>query len=91
MPISVPVPGPDGLWEVDADELTSLELSTLGSYLNAVQKVLSNRDPWAAIEFEGETIAGIRLPTDPDDIERLAFEGEFDIDEFYTFYSGEPS
>lgn len=85
MATTVPVPGSDGLWEVPVDDLSHRELSTLGSYLNAVQKVLSNRDPWAATEFEGETIAGIRLPTDPDEIERLAFEGEFDIDEFYTY------
>ena len=71
------------------EDLTPWELSTLGLYLNAVQKVLSDRDPWAAIEFEGETIAGISLPTDPYDIERLAFEGEFDIDEFYTYDSGD--
>jgi hypothetical protein len=77
------------VWPVPAEDLTQRELSTLGSYLNAVQKVLSNRDPEAATEFEGVTIAGISLPTDPDDLERLAFEGEFDIDEFYTFDPGE--
>ena len=87
---TVPVPGPDGLWAVPAEDLTRRELSTLGSYFNAVQKVLANRDPLAATVFEGVTIAGIRLPTDPDEIERLAFEGEFDIDEFYTFDRGEP-
>ena len=86
---TVAVPGRDGLWRVPAEDLTSEELSTLGSYLNAVQKVLANRDPLAATEFEGETIAGISLPTDPDDLERLAFEGEFDIDEFYTIDPGE--
>lgn len=90
MPTTVPVPGEDGLWEVSADELTPRERSTLGSYFNAVQKVLSSRDPWAATEFEGETIAGIRLPTDPDLIEQLAFEGEFDIDHFYTIYPEAP-
>jgi hypothetical protein len=89
MATTVPVPGEDGLWEVPVDDLSSRELSTLGSYLNAVQKVLSNSDPWAASEFEGQSIAGIRLPTDPDVIERLAFEGEFDIDEFYTHQPGE--
>ena len=89
MVTSVPVPGEDGLWRVPVDDLTSRELSTLGNYFNAVQKVLSNRDPWAATEFEGETIGGIELPTDPDDIERLAFEGEFDIDEFYTIDRGD--
>ena len=86
---NVSVPGRDGLWRVPADDLTPQELSTLGSYLNAVQKVLANRDPWAATEFEGETIAGISLPTDPDEIEQLAFEGEFDIDQFYTFDRGD--
>ncbi len=88
MPTTVPVPGEDGLWSVPAEDLTRRELSTLGSYFNAVQKVLANRDPSAATEFEGLTIAGIRLPTDPDEIERLAFEGEFDIDEFYTIDRG---
>ncbi len=87
---TVPVPGHDGLWPVPAEDLTRRELSTLGSYFNAVQKVLANRDQLAATEFEGVTIAGIRLPTDPVEIERLAFEGEFDIDEFYTFDRGEP-
>ena len=86
---TVPVPGRDGLWPVPAEDLTSQELSTLGAYLNSVQKVLANRDPWAATEFEGVTIAGISLPTDPDEIEQLAFEGEFDIDEFYTFDEGD--
>ncbi len=86
---TVPVPGPDGLWPVPAEDLTRGELSTLGSYFNAVQKVLANRDPLAATKFEGVTIAGIRVPTDPDEIERLAFEGEFDIDEFYTFDPGD--
>ncbi|TDI55580.1 MAG: hypothetical protein E2O96_04935 [Acidobacteria bacterium] len=87
---TVPVPGPDGLWPVPVEDLTPRELSTLGSYFNAVQTVLANRHPLAATEFDGVTIAGIRLPTDPDEIERLAFEGEFDIDEFYTFDRGEP-
>jgi hypothetical protein len=86
---TVPVPGHDGLWRVSVDELTSEELSTLGSYFNAVRKVLSNRDPWAATEFEGKVIGGIELPTDPNDIEQLAFEGEFDIDEFYTIDRGQ--
>ena len=84
MGTTVPVPGDDGLWRVPADDLTSRDRSTLASYFNAVRKVLSYQDEWAATEFEGEVIAGIELPTDPDVIERLAFEGEFDIDEFYT-------
>ena len=86
---NVPVPGRDGLWRVPADDLTPQERKTLGSYWNAVQKVLTNRDPWAATEFEGETIAGISLPTDPDEIEQLAFEGELDIDQFYTSDRGD--
>ncbi len=88
MATTVPVPGDDGMWRVSVDELTSAELSTLGAYFNAVRKVLSNQDPWAATEFEGEVIAGIELPTDPHEIEDLAFEGEFDIDEFYTIDRG---
>ena len=89
MPTTVPVPGRDGLWRVSADEVTPTERSILGSYFNAVRKVLSNQDPWAATEFEGEVIAGIELPTDPYEIEQLAFEGEFDIDEFYAVEHGE--
>ena len=45
---TVPVLGPDGLWPVPAEDLTRRELSTLGSYFNAVQKVLANRDPLAS-------------------------------------------
>jgi hypothetical protein len=54
-----------------------------------VQRVLGNQDPWAAVEFEGVSIGGIPLPTDPDEIEWLAFAGEFDFDDFYTLDPGE--
>jgi hypothetical protein len=64
--------------------LTADERSTLGRYWNEVQKVLGNQDPWAVLEFEGISIGGHRLPTDPDDIERLAMAGELYIDDFYT-------
>jgi hypothetical protein len=86
---SVPVPGHDGVHNIPADKLSRRERSILGSYYNAVQKVLGNQDPWAATEFEGVSIAGIQLPTDPDDIEWLAWSGEFDFDDFYTNDPGE--
>jgi hypothetical protein len=80
----VPVPSSEGLRRVPVEDLTADELSLLGSYLNAVGKVLSNQDPYAAEEFLGISIGGIPLPTDPDELEDLAFRNELDIDDFYT-------
>jgi hypothetical protein len=86
---TLPVPGRDGVRNVPEDQLSKRERSILGAYYNAVQRVLGNQDPWAAVEFEGVSIGGVPLPTDPDEIEWLAFAGEFDFDDFYTLDPGE--
>lgn len=86
---TLPVAGEDGMWRVPAQDLTPHERSRLGSYMALVKKVLDYRDPYAVAEFEGEVIAGIELPTDPYVIERLAFQGEFDIDHFYDDGEGD--
>jgi hypothetical protein len=86
---TLPVPGPDGVIRVSVDDLTRAERSMLGSYYNAVQRVLGGQDPHAAAEFEGVEIAGLQLPTDPDVIEDLDDQRAWDIDDFYS--SDEPT
>lgn len=80
---TVPVPGPDGVIRVEAASLTADERSTLGAYLNAVEKVLGG-DLHAAAEFEGIEIAGQRMPTDGDEIEYLDDQGMWDDLDFYS-------
>lgn len=86
MPIYVPVTSPQTTILVPASDLTREELSRNSQHRNAIKAVLSNRDPWAALAFEGETIGDIPLATHPDDIEALDQRGELD-DQYYVHIS----
>ena len=80
----VPVPGPDGTRRVPADQLTSDQRQMLSQWWNRVPQVLGDQDRNAMAEFEGQSIGGVLLPTDPDLIDELGFLGELDIVDFYT-------
>lgn len=79
----VPVPGPDGTRKVSSERLTEGQRRMLSQWWNRVPLVLGGQDRHAMAEFEGQTIDGIELPTDPDLVEMLGFLGELDIDDFY--------
>ena len=69
--------------KVPAERLSPEQLSVLAQWWNRVPLVLGGQDRHAMSEFEGQTIDGIELPTDPDLVEMLGFLGELDIDDFY--------
>jgi hypothetical protein len=67
----------------DVELRTSEARSAVGSYWNAVQHFLSTGEVEALDPYQGTTINGRRLLTDPDEIERLARIGELDLDDIY--------
>jgi hypothetical protein len=87
MSLFVPVTSSAGTIWVRALDVTPAERSLLAHHQNAIRSVLENRDPWAALEFEGTTVAGMELVSHPDDIEELADRSDLDIDDFYMSVS----
>ena len=71
--------------EVEVDDREGASL--LGRYWAVgVGRFLAG-DPMALEEFEGESVAGRPLETDPAVIEALAFAGMVDIDDVYSLWS----
>ena len=62
----------------------SKEASQLGRYMSAVGKYLTTGDISGLEEFEGQTIAGRQLITDPDVLNSLAQAGALQLDQIYA-------
>jgi hypothetical protein len=62
----------------------SKEASQLGRYMSAVGKYLTTGDISGLEEFEGQTIAGRQLITDPDVLSSLAQAGALQLDQIYA-------
>ncbi len=62
----------------------SREASRLGRYRSAVGKYLRTGDTDALSEFEGKSIGGHRLITDPETLSSLAQAGALDLDHIYA-------
>jgi hypothetical protein len=81
----VPIAGWDGIVWVPEEQLTSEEVSEVGSHLNTIGAYLAG--DYERVEqspdFEGRVIAGVELVSDWDRIDELGAEHKLDIDEFY--------
>ncbi len=62
----------------------SKQASQLGRYMSAVSKYLRTGDVDGLVEFEGQSIAGHVLITDPDLLSSLAQAGALTLDEIYA-------
>lgn len=62
----------------------SKQASHLGRYLSAVGQFLKSGKTDALEEFEGQSIAGHKLITDPDALSSLAQEGALELDQIYA-------
>jgi hypothetical protein len=62
----------------------SEQASMLGRYFSAVGKYLRTGDTEALDEFEGQSIAGHRLVTDPETLNSLAQAGALQLDKIYA-------
>ena len=62
----------------------SKQASQLGRYMSAVSKYLRTGDVDGFAEFEGQSIAGHVLITDPDLLSSLAQAGALTLDEIYA-------
>ncbi len=62
----------------------SKQASQLGRYMSAVGKYLHTGDTDALEEFEGQSIAGHALITDPETLSVLAQAGALQLDEIYA-------
>ncbi len=62
----------------------STEASHLGRYMSAVGKYLRTGDTDALGEFEGQSIAGHLLITDPEQLSSLAQAGALQLDQIYA-------
>jgi hypothetical protein len=67
----------------------SAQASVLGRYMAAVGKFLRTGDTDALDEFEGRSIAGHRLITDPEELSLLAEAGSLQIDSIYAMESSQ--
>jgi hypothetical protein len=62
----------------------SEEASQLGRYMSAVGRYLKTGDTDALLEFEGRSIGGHRLITDPATLNYLAEAGSLQLDSIYA-------
>jgi hypothetical protein len=62
----------------------SEEASQLGRYMSAVGWYLRTGDTDALLEFEGQSIGGHRLITDPSTLNHLAEAGSLQLDSIYA-------
>jgi len=62
----------------------SEQASILGRYMSAVGKFLHTGDSEALDEFEGQSIAGHALITDPDTLSLLAQAGALQLEDIYA-------
>ena len=75
---------PTGLGPTTAVIRGSRQASQLGRYMSAVGKYLRTGDTDPLTEFEGKTISGHRLITDPDTLSSLAHAGALQLDQIYA-------
>jgi hypothetical protein len=62
---------------------TDKAASVLGQHWNAVQRLLYTGDDSRLKQFRRTKVAGRRLLTDPDEIERLASIGDLSFEDIY--------
>jgi hypothetical protein len=62
----------------------SRQASRLGRYMSAVGKYLRTGETGALEEFEGKSIGGHRLITDPETLSSLAQAGALELDQIYA-------
>jgi hypothetical protein len=62
----------------------SKKATLLGRYMSAVGNYLRTGETDALAEFEGQSISGHRLITDPDTLSSLAQAGALQLDEIYA-------
>jgi hypothetical protein len=67
----------------DADVPAASDRSTIGSHWNAVQTFLYTGETEELERYRGDRVAGLRLMTNSDEIERLARIGELDLEDIY--------
>jgi hypothetical protein len=79
----VPIITPDGTVWVEADDLEPWERSVSASHVNHVTVALGANDWDRLRDFEGVTLGGLPLATDPATIEDLDDRGALDFDAFY--------
>jgi hypothetical protein len=60
------------------------ERSLAGSHWNEVKRYLGTGETGRLDEFEGRTVAGFELETDPDVIDEREADGELDIERIYA-------
>ena len=75
---------PTPLGNVPATVRGSNQASQLGRYMSAVGKYLRTGDVDALAEFQGKSIAGHALITDPEVLGSLAQAGALTLDEIYA-------
>lgn len=75
---------PTTLGNVSATVRGSKQASQLGRYMSAVGKYLRAGDVDGLAEFQGRSIAGHVLITDPDILSSLAEAGALTLDEIYA-------
>lgn len=75
---------PTNLGNVPATVRGSNQASHLGRYMSAVGKYLRTGDVAGLAEFQGKSIAGHVLITDPDTLSSLAQAGALTLDEIYA-------
>ncbi len=81
MPRQMTILTPEGLQSVNVG--SSLEASKVGEYMNAVKHFLNTGDTTRLRKFQGKSIAGRPLLTDPQTIENLAFRHELEFEDIY--------
>lgn len=79
----VPIITPDGVIWVSEDELESRERSVAASHRNHVTIALGTNE-WDRLRaFQGVSLGGLPLATDPEAIMELDDRGDLDFDAFY--------
>ena len=67
----------------DVDVPAFSDRSIVGSHWNPVKTFLYTGETEELERYRGDRVAGFRLMTDPDEIERLARIGELDLEDIY--------
>ena len=72
---------------VPLDVRGSRAASTIGRYHSAIGHYLNTGDESRLARFNGQTVGGVELETDPDVIDDLARRGRFDFESIYRMVS----
>ena len=68
----------------DLEVVNPDERSQAGSHWNEVKRYLGSGKTRRLDRFEGQTVAGFELETDPDVIDERESDGELDIEKIYA-------